>query len=175
MTTSQELKGLIDTAFDGVTLKRGASLRQAREHDTFYSRNISQQEFHALRKQEITDNWRALPLEELDDYPHTAFLDAEGFRYYIPALMISVLRHYVPTSMRVISTLTSLYPKKELWDHTVDKYALLNNAQKSAIAAYLVALPQLIDLRPDDNAITQRAVRNFWGQFLPKSPPSADT
>src|SRR5215469_15804011 len=42
-----------------------------------------------------------------------AHLDALGFRYYIPALMLSVLDHYEPLSMRVIGTLAGLYPKKD--------------------------------------------------------------
>ncbi|HXO88320.1 MAG TPA: DUF6714 family protein [Candidatus Acidoferrales bacterium] len=61
--------------------------------------------------------WSQVTLDELER-DCTAHLDALGFRYYIQALMLSVLDRYEPSSMRVIGTLAGLYPKKgDSWEH----------------------------------------------------------
>jgi ribosomal protein S16 len=98
-----------------------------------------------------------------------AHLDAAGFRYYIPAYMLSIIDAYEPSSMRVIGTLGALYPKKDRWQHHMDRYSLLNEAQRGAIASFLDALPDLVDLDHDDAKIVPRALRNYWHQFLPAS------
>jgi len=90
--------------------------------------------------------WRSkksqVPLDELER-DCIAHLDAGGFRYYIPALMLSVLKHYDSASMRVIGTLNSLYPKKDhSWEYQMLRYSLLNHAQKTAIARFLEAVPR---------------------------------
>ena len=115
---------------------------------------------------EVTDDWSRVPLDELErDY--IAHLDALGFRYYIPALMLSVLNHYESSSMRVIGTLTGLYPKKDnRWDYDMHRYSLLSSAQKTSIARFLAALPKLVELDSADQKIVSRALRNYWGEYL---------
>src|SRR5947208_2159101 len=94
----------IEAAFRGVTLGTGLSLRQAQAADAYLPSAP-----HAA--EEILDDWSQVSLEELERNC-TEHLDAGGFRYYIPALMLSVLSHYESASMRVIGTLHGLYPKK---------------------------------------------------------------
>lgn len=100
----------IRTAFRGITLGRGISLRQAQFADGFQDapRNLPSA---SPAQGEITNDWSRVPLEELErnDIAH---LDAEGFRYYIPALMLSVLNHYDSASMRVIGTLAVFIPRE---------------------------------------------------------------
>jgi hypothetical protein len=116
---------------------------------------------------EILDDWSQVTLEELEG-DCIAHLDAGGFRYYIPAFMLSVLSHYDSASMRVIGTLAGLYPKKgDGYEFQVHHYSLLDSAQKTAIARFLAALPNLIELELDDQKIVSRALRNYWGQYLP--------
>jgi hypothetical protein len=45
------------------------------------------------------------------------------------------------------------------------RYSELNEAQRAAIAKFLVALPTLIELDPDDLKRVQRGVRNYWHEF----------
>ena len=96
-----------------------------------------------------------------------AHLDALGFRYYIPALMLSVLNQYESSSMRVIGTLGGLYPKKDnSWEYHMNRYSLLNPTQKAAIARFLAALPKLVDLDFEHQKSVPRALRNYWGEYL---------
>src|SRR5690242_391316 len=93
----------IRIAFRGVTLGHGMSLRQAQFADRFQDA-VWNANRASLAAGEITDDWSQIPLDELerDSIVH---LDAFGFRYCIPALMLSVLNHYDSSSMRVIDTL----------------------------------------------------------------------
>ena len=150
----------IRMAFRGVTLGRGISLRQAqfadRFQDTIWNANSA-----SLAHGEITDDWSQVPMDELES-DCIAHLDAFGFRYYIPALMLSVLNHYESSSMRVIGTLSGLYPKKDSnWEYMMHRYSLLDPAQKTAIARFLAALPKLVELDFEDQKIVPRALSNY--------------
>jgi hypothetical protein len=67
--------------------------------------------------------------------------------------------------MRVIGTLQALYPKKDR-EYRMDRYSLLNTAQKTAIARFLEALPMLVELGFEDQKRVPRALRNYWGKYL---------
>jgi hypothetical protein len=57
---------------------------------------------------EITDDWPQIATDELEsESDGIAHLDAFGFRYYIPALMLSVLSHYESSSTRVVGAKNS--------------------------------------------------------------------
>ena len=101
----------IRIAFRGVTLGRGIRLGQAKFADGF--QNAAYKGNSGLPTgREIADDWSQIPLDQLES-DCIAHLDALGFRYYIPALMLSVLDRYESSSMRVIGTLSGLYPKKD--------------------------------------------------------------
>ena len=155
----------IQMAFRGVALGQGISLRQAQIIDDF--RDSTWTEHSASTADvEITNDWSRVPFEELER-DCIAHLDALGFRYYIPALMLSVLKHYEPSSMRVIGTLSGLYPKKDnSWEYHMHRYSLLNPPQRAAIARFLAALPKLVELRFTDQKVVLRALRNYWGEYL---------
>jgi hypothetical protein len=144
---SSEITAIINEAFRGVCLEGGTSLRRAAEAD-------------------ITDEWTAISFETLEHFPYLAHLDAEGFRYHIPAFLLSVPVRYDRFSMRVISTLSSLYPKKESWDYHLGQYSLLDREQRRAIALYLTDLGALIELDQEDQKVMARALRNYWQEFL---------
>ncbi len=155
----------IRMAFRGVTLGRGMSLRQAELADRFQDA-VWKAQGTSLGRGEITDDWSQVSLEELER-DCTAHLDAEGFRYYIPALMLTLLDHYDSSSMRVIGTLGGLYPKKDSsWEYHINLYSLLNLPQKTAIARFLAELPKLVELNSEDQKVVERALRNYWGEYL---------
>jgi len=155
----------IRMAFRGVTLGQGIILRKAQFADG--SRDAARNANSASPAHgEITDDWSRVPLDELES-ESIAHLDALGFRYYIPALMLSVLDHYESSRMRVIGTLTGLYPKKDSgWEYHMHRYSLLNPVQKTAIARFLAALPKLVELDFEDQKIVPRALHNYWGEYL---------
>ncbi|HUB58995.1 MAG TPA: DUF6714 family protein [Candidatus Micrarchaeia archaeon] len=155
----------IRMAFHGVTLGRGISLRQAQLADGIQVA-VRDARLATFAEREITDDWSRVPLKELER-DCIAHLDALGFRYYIPALMLSVLSHYEPSSMRIIGTLAGLYPKKgNSWEFHIRRYSLLSPAQKTAIARFLMALPKLIELDYQGQKMVSRGLRNYWGEYL---------
>lgn len=162
MATPVEIRNAVESeireAFRGVTLGKGISLRRAQSIDAGF-------DVHSDLPTEVTHDWCTVPSEELER-DCTAHLDAEGFRYYIPALMMSVLNHYDSASMRVIGTLGNLYPKRDSWEYHMQRYSLLDVAQKKAIARFLALLPELVELDHQDQKIVPRALRNYWGQYL---------
>jgi hypothetical protein len=157
----------IRTAFRGVTLGQGMSLRHAHYADRFQDA-VWNAHSVSLAHGEITDDWSQVPMDELEsESDGIAHLDAFGFRYYIPARMLSVLSNYESSSMRVIGTLGGLYPKKDNgWEYHMHRYSLLNSPQKAAIARFLAALPQLVELDFQDQKIVPRSLRNYWGEYL---------
>jgi hypothetical protein len=159
----------IQMAFRGITLGEGVSLRQAQSADQPRNGVYNPRSASPLPG-EIVDDWSQVTLDELES-DCIAHLDAAGFRYYIPALMLSVLDHYDSGSMRVIGTLSSLYPKKDpTWEYDMIRYSLLNHQQKTAIAQFLEALPKLVELGSEHQKVVPRALRNHWGEYLQSNP-----
>jgi|ERR1051326_1937089 hypothetical protein len=157
------VQSIIRSAFAGVVLGSGVSIRQSEVIDR-YGDGVPR-EFAALPRSEITDDWERVPDTELER-AFVSYFDAQGFRYYIPALALSVLRNYDSGSLRVIATIRSLYPKKENWSYCVHKYELLSDRQKFALALFLSHLPNLVTLGYENETCVSRALRNYWSQFL---------
>src|SRR5690242_13568394 len=113
MPTQLQIRNAVESeireAFNEVTLGCGMSLVQAQFVDGFPALSMHSE---APKQQEITNDWSRVSLDELER-DCIAHLDALGFRYYIPALMLSLLDHYDSSSMRVIGTLGGLFPKKD--------------------------------------------------------------
>ena len=117
-----------------------------------------------IPKNEVKDDWSKVPLEQLDNDLCIGHIDAEAFRYYIPALMLSVLDVYLPTTARVE------VPLSLPWIRTRSTlrswYTMLNEAQCRAIAHFLQTLPTLLPLRRYDAEKVARALRNYWERYL---------
>ena len=81
--TDGELRQVIQSAFRGVTLDGGLSLRQGEIRDNFgkdeEGKEVSEREFAAIPRTEITDDWSAISLEELERYPYLAYSRPERF------------------------------------------------------------------------------------------------
>jgi len=172
MAKKHDIYAIIAEAFEGITLEDGVSLRQAEVIDR-YGEGLSGGEFADLTINEVTHNWQQIPAATLDQFECLAHLDAKGFRYYIPAFMLRLIEKYDSASMKDIGTLSGLYPKKESWEYHTGRYSLLNEAQSIAIALYLVALPDLVELDYEDKTIVSRALANFWSKYLPPNVEGA--
>jgi hypothetical protein len=46
------------------------------------------------------------------------------------------------------------------------RYSLLNPMQKAAIARFLADLPKLVGVDFESQKIAERALRNYWGEYL---------
>jgi hypothetical protein len=154
----------IRASFAGVTLGDGISMRQAEVIDG-YGEGYTDEEFERLKLSEIVDDWVSVPFAELER-DNIAHLDAEGFRYYIPAFMMSLLEHYEPASMRVIGTLSAL--SRPFHDD------LLGFEQKRSVALFLSALPELVNLDNEDETMVREALRKYWTHYLPLYVPPSE-
>jgi hypothetical protein len=163
MSDRHQVERAIRNAFAGVTLGRGVSMRQAEAIDA--GTLETDEDVRAVRAGEIVDDWSRVSRAELDR-ECVAHLDPVGLRYYLPALMLSVLDDYDSTSMRVIGTLAALYPKAGLLRSPLALYDPLTLEQRKAVALFLSALPQLVDLGHEDAKVVERALRNYWRQFI---------
>ncbi len=167
-STLDVLQSTIRSAFSTVVLGNGISIRQseAMEH---YGSTYTVEEFKALSRGEVTDDWERIPDDELERACIGHF-DPEGFRY-IPALALSVLRNYDGTSLRVIGTLLSLDPRKG-WSYCMRRYDVLDQRQKFALALFLSHLPDLVALEDREDKEVSRALQSYWSQFLEGSGDS---
>src|ERR1700680_2624371 len=81
----------IMTAFDGVSREDGTTLHEAMAIDDYKS----DEEQQAARGFDTEQRWQDVPDEEiLACESALSFLDAKGFRYYLPAFMVSRLKNW---------------------------------------------------------------------------------
>jgi hypothetical protein len=96
-------------------------------------------------------HWRELPDESIEyEYSALAFLGPAGFRYFLPAYLSWVLRHPDSGTAVVGSTIYALTPIEggPLREFMLSKYSLLDDAQRSAIVAFLRAMIPFEDVGP---------------------------
>jgi hypothetical protein len=161
----------IRSAFAGVSLGSGVSLRQAKIIDR-YGQGLSQAEFEPPRS-EVTQDWTAIPDSELLG-DCIAYLDGEGLRYYLPALMIWLLDHYDDedrlftdgADMTAIGTISALAPSSEFETSYWQIYDGFTPEQRAAIASYVETLPRLLELDHEDAARVAHSLERYWAKFL---------
>jgi len=115
----------ISLAFQNTKLEDGITIHQARALDDYADPDKARQIDRALRWQEIPDRW----IEKFSDV--FAFMDAKGFRYYIPAYMIWCLKSQDANSNSFWSTVH--YLTKPYRDH----FDLFNSEQIAVITEFL--------------------------------------
>jgi hypothetical protein len=110
----------ITRAFEDVELQDGITLHEAVALDDY----ASQEERMAARRRDRHESWKDVRDEEIAECESAlSFVDWKGFRYYIPAFMVSSLRRWN-------------YPRKywldnEGWALLGTRYHLLNFYPKS--------------------------------------------
>ena len=172
-----ELELLIKRAFHGVTLDGGCTLVDMEEMGRWGERPTLD-EIRSVPRAEFSDNWTVLPAETLDHFHRMAFADAKAMRYYLPAYMVSLLHDCEEfgsidndVGWRKIATLSALYPDRShpgQFEHTISRYALFEDEQRAACALFLHYLPELADLGKGDRKTVERALNNYWRQYLPE-------
>lgn len=166
----RDIEKEIRSAFSDVVLGDGTSIGHAEYIDCWGKnpdgRPITNAQYLAMTAGDIVDDWTLVTLQDLER-DNIAHFDPPGFRYYLPALLLSLLDHYDPSSMRTIGTLHGLRPDVENADDSeVQRFSLLNGAQKRAVARFLVLLPELIGLTPEDAKIVDQALDRYWSTFV---------
>lgn len=167
-----DIEAAIRSAFAGIRLGSGISLRQAEVIDN-YGRGYTEAEFKALPQSEISDDWTRIPDEELTREAMVPHLDADGLRYYLPASMLWLLAHYdedrieTGADMTAIHTMGALAPYSEFaagyWSRYDGAFSL---EQRTAIASLVEALPRLVHLDHEDATRVDRSLDGYWRKFL---------
>lgn len=107
------------------------------------------------------DHWRDVPDNVIiSEYAALAFLSPEGFRHFIPAYMIWVLRHPDAAESVVDSIVWSFLPELHgpgLEAFVRSKWSALNVAQRTAVTAFLRGM---IDHHEDAGAALASWLRN---------------
>lgn len=164
MAERHEVEKAIRDAFANVVLGNGISLEQTRAIDlTSYSpsdesSNYPDKDYESLKKRDIVDDWSLLTSADLERL-QTAWLDPEGFRYYLPALMIDALYHHDTGSWRWIGLWVSIQEVKHF-------FSALNDQQMAACALFVTNLRGLVELDYDEEKVLERRLEKQWAEYL---------
>lgn len=122
----------VEVAFDGVALGNGVSLHQARALD----KRASDAEVAAARPMDTEERWQDVPDEKIDRLADTLpFMDAEGFRFYLPRFMLFALKHSGGSQYSNSWACDTAIYWSDLRD-TTGKHALLTQEQRDALRAF---------------------------------------
>lgn len=130
----------IELAFSGIQLDGGVSMAQAiaDEQSLFPPRT------HIDPPKSSTTSWKNIDPKMIERFNYILpWLDAKGFRFYIPAFMLWTLRNQDSDQLVEDNTVAALAPvKRTLNGHKVDSqkasmHALLSPDQRKAIRRFL--------------------------------------
>jgi hypothetical protein len=155
-----ELVAAIGAAFVEVHLGNGTSLHQARALDDLESPE-------AVRHLDKETDWGQIQDSKIECFPDTlAFMDAEGFRFHIPAFMIYSLNHYRTSifSSSVCAAIYALDPSIEPRDWQLAKYVLFSEEQKRVILRFLEFFAD-DEMRRIFKDTAREAIHAYWGQY----------
>jgi hypothetical protein len=155
----KDVEAAIRSAFAEVRLGNGVSLSIAELIDEWADPAIVE----SLLGTEPDEEWTSIPVAELERADAIAHLDAEGLRYYLPALMLHLLDHYESSEMWCIGTISALDQRR---GHPFGFVELLSITQRQAVATYVRALPDLVELDHEDSSRMRRAFRDVWSNEL---------
>ena len=142
-TACSALVDNIAYAFRGIDRDNGTTLHEADLIDSAGTLNVdrSSDEYRAARELDRERSWNEVPnhvIEEL--YSVLRFLDAPGFRFYIPAYMSWTLAHHrTSDSPSAHSTIVALNPGSEPteWNWNYTRFRLFDERQRATIVQFL--------------------------------------
>jgi hypothetical protein len=154
----QQLVEEIAAAFDGVGREGGVSLHEAEEIDC----HGTPEKRAEARKLDIDTRWQDVRDEWIEQFPSVPFfLDARGFRYYLPAYMIWALRNPNSESAAEDAVVDNL-----LLDEKVSELLpLLTDQQKQVICRWLRNVEKGYY---DPERRAGRAIDALWGRYCGK-------
>jgi len=159
----------IERAFDGVTRDDGVTL-----HETWEIDRCSSDRMRAKARRLDTDRrWQDVPDADIEQLPYAlCFLDAEGFRYYIPAYMVWSLRHHQTNDSEAVDNTVSAFMSDPL--HKDKRYSLLNDLQRRVICQFLTYFSG--DEGDSDRAYWAAiALRIGWGECCTETKAVGET
>lgn len=125
---AERIIGMIREAFANVTLGSGVGLHETAALDDYEDAATCA----AVRAEDEKDDWQRISLKELNLYNGLSFFDAEGMRFHLPAFLIADLQGEYGHGMTFCLT--------HLSDHSRSQFALLSDAQRRSVRAFLLFL-----------------------------------
>ena len=169
---AHELIASIDRAFDGAP-RTDTSLRQFQLTDLYgMDDDFPQQEWSAAGSQRTDRNWQAISDAELEADGFTlSHMQADDFRYFLPAYLRHVLTHLPDPGWQsdvAGMTLAALTPSEHpgsARERHLGRYAALNAMQQAAIRHFLVFLANNDDAAELAHAASQ-ALDHYWSEAV---------
>ncbi|MGF1601231.1 MAG: DUF6714 family protein [Thermosynechococcaceae cyanobacterium] len=147
---NEDLCKRIQDAFAGVTLGNGVGLQQAQGLDDYDDEATC----NRYRDTDEKDDWSQISVEALNRCNSSlSFFDAEGMRFHLPAYLITDLQGAYHFDL--IFCLTHLN------DYRISQFALLSEAQRSAVRVFLLHIAKQPDSDFDRPHITL-ALNEYW-------------
>ena len=154
----------IESAFAGVEIKGGTTLHEAEAID----RGLSDDERLKARIKDTAKRWADVPEKDIENHPEAlSFLDAPGYRFYLPAYMIWSLKNYrISGSLSSDYTIYSLAPDNKAKDNAwkLKRFRTFTPAQGRAIFRFLKFMAECTDGYADDFA-AKTAMDGYWKQY----------
>ena len=153
---------LITAAFADVQRGNGISLHEAVAIDRY----AMPEERMSGRKQDTESCWQDVPAQDIEDnYPVLTYMDAEGFRYYLPAFMVWSLKNYQTSAS--VSTEAPIYEldvsgEEDKRKRKIDQFRLFSEEQRVAACRFLRFMSEQTAA---DASMAQPALDGYWGQF----------
>jgi len=147
---ADELCRQIEHAFADVTLGDGIGLWEAQGLDD----RDDERKCLAYRARDEKWNWKTVPVADLNACNSSpSFLDAAGFRFYLPAFMCAELRdeHGYGFEFTLV----------QIDVHGGEKFSLLSPPQRAAVRSYLEFLVSDPEYGFERDQIT-RALKEYW-------------
>ncbi len=162
----ESLIALIRHTFSEVRLGKGTTIHEADLEGAYTDPAVRD---HA-RSKDMEERWEDVPDWKLEHHASAiSFLDPEGWRFYLPALMVWSLRFWRTTERTTADavinslTLSEAFPQ---WSR--DRYQTLNLPQSATVLRFLKFFDAF---SPGDEPRT--ALASYWSQFEP--PTSAES
>jgi len=148
---------LIREAFRGVQLGEGLSIGEA----DIIDRYAQDEDMHHARSLEIVDAWESIPEELLEERAVLAYMDAEGFRYCIPAYMIWALLNWEKNA--AVTIRGTAYALLDPPDRN-GLVNLLTDEQKEAIVQFLrYCADERVGINVHPNLV-DKALAKYWSK-----------
>lgn len=159
--TREQLIEEIREAFADVERGEGTTLREARVMDGYGT----EEEQKKAREQDTDRHWWEIPREVLEEHGDVhPFLNAEGFRYYLPAFLTWSLK-YADRSPSALGDLT-IYQLNG-WTRKETVACALNDRQARVVARYLLFMAeQPMERGWCDGDAAAKAIRLYWNRHL---------
>ena len=154
----------IAAAFDGVSRAGGVSLREGEVLDCYGSDKKRER----ARRQDIEKRWQDVPNADIVLYRSSLFfMDAIGFRYYLPAFMSYVLRHMDDTWQDEWDITSVILTMLQVQQHSgkayLETYKLITYAQAQAIGSFL---QYVVEHGEENNSYdAARIFRDYWNYY----------